>query len=221
MKNELDLLRKENKLRKHHLLEKDQEMIRRMMNYMSSSKISSFDLEVTHKKLIGMALGAMERKESLKDVLNKDEKAFCDEIIKNNKKPSKSEITLKATSIFLLNYGMMLLIYILFIDRVGAIDFGSFMLYAAPLWSIALVLLKLFIRNRYTYEKGFKRYIPGGICIVALIGISYLQDFWAKKTLFYIDRWLVWILLIVGIFVGRLLYDQYIHYRAKEYAWLD
>lgn len=94
MKNELALLKKENKLRTEFIPEEDRDMIRRMSQYMSSRRIGAFDVEVTRKELIGMALGAMQDGESLQTVIGKDEKEFCDDIIENSKKNTSKRSTI-------------------------------------------------------------------------------------------------------------------------------
>lgn len=221
MKNELALLKKENKLRTEFIPEEDRDMIRRMSQYISSRRIGAFDVEVTRKELIGMALGAMQDGESLQTVIGKDEKEFCDDIIENSKKTLVSEVLLMSILRGIMYYGIALIASVLLFDVYGKVTFNSYLLIFAPLWALFCVIIDIFIGERYSYEEGFKKYIPMTIFCVSLFICLFLEDYLLPGVVVEVSRGLVLGIVIVGGVVLKFIYDSYINYIAKNYHWRD
>jgi|GEM_PF-5628812 len=54
--SEFDLLIKENKLRSEYLSVEDKSILKKLVNRLSASKLSAFDIQTSQKDFIGMAL---------------------------------------------------------------------------------------------------------------------------------------------------------------------
>lgn len=221
MKSELSLLKKENKLREQYLPQEDQDMIKRMLNYMKTTKMCIFEKEVIHKELIGMALEAGQRGESLIDVLGNDEKTFCDEMVADTKKAPIKEYLLIGFRQWILYYGVIVGVTVLLNISSMHMKFDASLLVFAPLWALVCTMGGMFIETKYTYEKGIKKYIPTCVMITSLLLILFIQENIIGDMAVYLNGWVVvGVILAIGL-VSQVLYNQYIHHIAKNYKWQD
>lgn len=90
--NDLTKLRVENWRRYGMIKNPDQRNIREMVEYMGYSKLSSFELQVVRKDLIGMAEQAAEEGSTIAEKLGVPLKEFCDSVIQNGRRKSAWEI---------------------------------------------------------------------------------------------------------------------------------
>lgn len=94
-RNELTLLKLENKKQLSELREDDKNIIKDVMKSMSIFKVNSYDAQVVRRDLIGMAQEQKLRGSSLKNSIGDDLSGFTNEIIKNSGGPSIREILLR------------------------------------------------------------------------------------------------------------------------------
>lgn len=145
--NEFDILVKENKLRSEYLSVENKSIIKKLINRLSASKLSAFDIQIFQKDFIGMALEAEQRGETLGSTIGNDMNSFCDEIIKNGRKKSFKETVILAIPSALL--GLTLIYGIIYI----------LMNSCAPIIKVTLrdsFFLSFLDFNSHTFEKLFK-----------------------------------------------------------------
>ena len=221
LKNELSLLKKENKLREEFVIEEDQAIIKKMLTYMSAKRIGLFELEVIHKELIGMALEAGQRGESLHATIGKDEKAFCDDMIEGSKKQTLKETLLITFQQFIFCYATYIVAFVLFLSNPMHVELNSVLLIFLPLWSLGWAIMNRVVGERYIYEKGIKKYIPTVLVIFSIFVLCEIEDMLQIPTGIYVNGILfIGMALLISLGV-RLYYNHYIHHVSKKYQWQD
>jgi len=159
-KSEVTLLKNENRRQLETLQDHDQIVINNIMKSMSIFRVNSFDAQVVHRDLIGMAQEFELRGSSFEQSIGKDIKEFTIEIINNSLMPSKIEILLK----FLIKFSSMFLLSFL------VLSLGAF---SSLTWDANIIIFLLYIGTTivafitdeiitplYSVEKSFKQYIP-------------------------------------------------------------
>lgn len=168
MKNKLKILRDENHRLSQNLNEQDSEMIKRILNYLRTAKLCSYQTEIIRKDLIGMSLSAAGRGETLEHVLGLSEKEFCREIATSGQKTGFLE------SFFLVT-GQMARLFLLTFILLAWGAYGSFNLTMTPeslaammLLFLACTLANLFISPRISLERGARKLmVNSGILLLA------------------------------------------------------
>lgn len=167
MKNKLKLLKNENYKYSQNLREEDEAVIKRILNYLRTAKLCSYQTEIVRKDLIGMSLSAAKRGETLEKALGISEKEFCHEIAVSGHKTSIWEkLFLVTGQMALLTLGTFLLL------AWGA--YGSFEVTMRPeiiailmLLFLACTLANQFILPRFSLERGVRRFLLNtGVLIV-------------------------------------------------------
>ena len=168
-KNEVTLLKNENARQLETLGDGSKKVINNIMKSMSIFKVNSYDAQVIHRDLIGMAQELELRDLSLEQAIGEDIKEFTIEIINNSVGSSKIEILLgfliKLSCIFFLSFALL--------------SFGA---YSSLTWDANRIIFLLYsgialivfitdglITPLYSVEKGFKKYIPSIISIVLFL----------------------------------------------------
>lgn len=86
------------------------EEVRKLTDYISTSSVSVYQVQIIRKDLIGMALEAEQDRISLEEKLGRDPMEFCDDVISSVGKSSSGEIVLNmavyAMSYFALYYAV-------------------------------------------------------------------------------------------------------------------
>lgn len=217
MKNELNLLRKENKLREEFLSDIDRKAITRMLSYINMPKISCFEAEVMRKELIGMALEAEQRGEALIDVIGEDEKAFCDEMRRSGSERQVKEQMIngfyRVSSFFMIYVIITPLMYW------GSIPISVNVLVFLPVWSILGLMIDCYIKPRCIYEIGVKKLLPIIFQSAAFIILILCVGFSSREVLFYINQWIAVVVVGVIWLISKITYDSYIHKISKKYSW--
>lgn len=168
MKNELRLLKDENYRLSQNLSEQDDGMIKRILNYLRTAKLCSYQSEIVHKDLIGMSLSAAARGETLEQALGISEKEFCREIAASGQKTGFLE------SFFLVT-GQMARLFLLTFILLAWGAYGSLNLTMTPESLVAMMLLflactfvNLFISPRFSLEHGVRKFmLNSGILLLA------------------------------------------------------
>jgi len=159
-KSEVTLLKNENAKQSESLGGNARSTINNIMKSMSIFRINSYDAQVIHRDLIGMAQESELRGSSLEHDISNDLKEFVNEIVNNSTGPSIIEILLgfliKLSSIFFLSFGFL---------SVGA--------YSSLSWNANSIIFLLYfgmtfisfiadglITPLYSVKKGFKKYVP-------------------------------------------------------------
>lgn len=222
--NEFDILVKENRLRSEYLLTEDKNILKKIVSRLSVSKLSAFDIQIAQKDLIGMALEAEQRRETLSSVIGSDMKAFCDEIIKNGRKKSCKETIILTLPSVLLNltllYGIIDIIFNSF-PAVMKITLQESLLYM--FWCFILIPLGNYLGGKNTFESKFKKNISTLIFLGFLAFIVFLnKTFFPKQVVLF--EVIAWIPLAVTCFLTMLSYflrNKYLRSLSKRYNWSD
>lgn len=219
--NELSLLKKENKLREAFIVEEDRGIIKKMLTYMEAKRISIFELEVIHKELIGMALEANQRGESLHATIGKDEKVFCDDMIEGSKKQTLKETLIMTIQQFVFCYAVYIVVSVFFLSNPMRVELSSGLIIFLPLWSLVWAIISHVIGGRYIYEKGIKKYIPPVLILFSVLVLCEIEDMLRIPTGIYVNGILLsGVVLLISLGV-RLYYNHYIHQVSKKYQWQD
>lgn len=222
MRSELSILKKENKLRKQSLEDTEIKTINRMMKYMWTKRVHVFELEVIHKELIGMALEAKERGETLREVLGSDEKAFCDEMTSSSRKNTFKEYVLMAIvdmSLFMaVVLGMQVFVYG---PQIATIELTQSTIIFLPVYVVFMLIWNFFIDGRFQYK--YKE----GRCTSTVLLIIFILMMLQARSMFDLNIGIyVNVRLLLGVCLGiwaivKLYYINYINGIAKTYQWQD
>lgn len=109
MANRLNKLRKENNIQDKQLSKENNSIMTDIICYLRASNLCEYDMEIIRKELIGMALEAQMRGETFGDVIGKDYKAFCRELMKNGKQKTLYEKALEIFYVF--TFALMVLYF--------------------------------------------------------------------------------------------------------------
>lgn len=171
-KSEVALLKNENAKQSETLGDDTKKVINNIMKSMSIFKVNSYDAQVIHRDLIGMAQELELRDSNLKQAIGDDIKEFTIAIINNSAGPSKVEVLLgfliKFSSIFFLSFVLL--------------SFGA---YSSLTWDANGIIFFLYIGTTliafitdglitplYSVENGFKKYIPSIFSMVLFLILS-------------------------------------------------
>lgn len=172
IRNEVNILKEENKEQLYGLEENEQDIIKDIMKSMSIFKVNSYDAEVIKRDLIGMAQDLNLRGSSLKEDIGDNLKEFTRDIINNSSGPSKLEISLGFLSkisgfIFV---GFTALAFI----NYGGLSWNVnpiLIFYYIAFYSIPFIIEGI-IDPLFSTERGFLKSLPSIISISLLIALT-------------------------------------------------
>ncbi|MEA4962497.1 hypothetical protein [Lutispora sp.] len=215
--NEVTLLKKENKKQSSKLGENDEKTINNIMKSINIFKVNSYDAQVIHRDLIGMAQDAELRDSDLEEAIGRDIKEFTEEIVKNSIGPSRIEIVL---SFLIKACGYFLILFIAL--SYGA--YGSLSWKADPIimvYYIAVVLVSFIVEGLITplfnLEKGIKRIIPSLISLFMFVMLTMIISLvYSKQNAVNINAGRIIAVSAALYFLSTCLNVQNIHRLAKE-----
>lgn len=215
MKTALSVLTKENERLEASLEQEDSEILKRAMRFFSGYPLSSMDVQIIRKDLIGMAQEARLRGECMQDMIGAELEAFCEAVLESSRK-DKAEY--RARTLF--EWLRCLLVWYL-------ADWGLFQsfpemygLNAAWIPVAAAAFACWLPVNRY-FEKKFL--IAGGgkaealleaanllSIIVLLMGFGIIPKIlftgsFPQTTLFYVEGWIPMAALTLGTAIAYFL----------------
>jgi DNA-binding ferritin-like protein (Dps family) len=222
--NEFDILVKENKLRSEYLSVENKSILKKLVNRLSVSKLSAFDIQTTQKDFIGMALEAEQRGETLSNVLGNDMNSFCDEIIKNGRKKGCKEAIIMAlpSVLFCLTF-MYGIIYILLnsCPTIMKITLHDSFLYL--FWCFIGIPLGNYLSGKTAFESKFKKTLSYWIFLGFFVFIIISDNIFSSKhiVLFEVIGWVPLVVMFVLLMVSYFLRNNYLSSLAKRYNWSD
>ena len=220
--SELDLLMKENKLRADCLSSENRQILYKLIQRLSASKLSLFDIQIAQKDFIGMALEAEQRGETLHDVIGDDMNTFCKELAENGHQRTWGEfLILSLPSILLAFTAIYGINYVIFysypaIMKITLSDILFYFIYCF----LGVVMGNYFIRKTIFQTSIQKRMsymiIPAAFVLLIVV-----------KSLFLSDRIILmetigWLPLAIGLFlliITCLLRNMFLRQQAKNYHW--
>jgi hypothetical protein len=217
IKNEVNILKEENKEQLSILEENEQDIIKDIMKSMSIFKVNSYDAEVIKRDLIGMAQDLNLRGSSLKEDIGDNLKEFTQDIINNSSGPSKSEIILGflikiSGSIFI---GFTVLAFIAY----GGLSWNTNpnMLFFYIVYGSTMFITEVIITPLFIMESGFLKNLPSIISIsfiIILITIVYRLNIIESTKVINVS----YIIGTSGLIylVSKYLYINNIHKLAKD-----
>lgn len=228
IKNELRILRKENRLRSEFLNIQDQDTIQKMVAFMNIRKLSVFEAEVLRKDLIGMALEAESRGETLDSVIGPDKESFCREMTAGCRpRPFWEQLLClgRDLSLYWLLYSLLAIpvSWDLFIHG-RPFSITSYDLLFYLLWGLAFLLNSHYLAPRWVFRKWgvFLSALPP---LIFLILLSTLCDHFfpgGRETVLMTVKPLWVFLPVLILFVSlELAYLQFIRVSARRFHWWD
>ncbi|MDO4275956.1 MAG: hypothetical protein Q4D16_19990 [Eubacteriales bacterium] len=204
--------------------DKNKDELIRMIQYLTASSLSIFQIEVIRKDLIGLALEADKEKLSLSEKLGINPKDFCDDIIQNNAEyPSLREHVLQE-SVSVLQFTAVF--YALeFFTHAAPRQWGI----SAQLLCIVIIyftitrILTSYIRNKFSLHR--KPYMRGIFLITAILGLAaYIlitKTFFEDKNLFIIsgNGWGILIVLVIISVFATFARNGYWNYCSRKYSY--
>jgi DNA-binding ferritin-like protein (Dps family) len=222
--NEFDILVKENRLRSEYLSIEDKSILKKLVSRLSVSKLSAFDIQIAQKDLIGMALEAEQRGETLSSVIGSDMKAFCDEIIKNGRKKScKETIILALPSVFFSLTFMYGIIYIVLNSSPAVMKITLYESLLYMFWCFIGIPLGNYLEGKNTFESKFKKTLSVWIFLGFLVFIAFSNRIFFSKQVVLFEV-IAWVPLAVTCFLTMSFYilrNKYLRSLAKRYNWSD
>jgi len=220
MNNTLRLLKKENKLREKYLSKESSNAIDKMMKYMNMARMSAFDREITHKELIGMALEAERRNETFSEIIEGDKKEWCEAVIENSRKISRTEFFLVVAYDLAIRTLFLSIVFWGITDTKAVyVSTGIFFL----VWLALGTVGQIFLRPRFLYEKGWKNHIYNFILIFTLILFAVVNLYIPslKSVFFRVNTIRITGVAFIIFLLVKLVYDYYIICQSKKYKWTD
>lgn len=224
MKNELRMLKKENKLRERVLSSPSRELFKRITDRLTAARLSAFSAQVIRKELIGMGLEAEQRGSTLAAALGSDEEEFCRRLIESGEKAPGIEmllIGLRAEAFFIL--ANFLIGYLQngfrptgewYLLNLLTLTVG-FSLYIAFGWFYLMPI-------SVTSDSPVVRALPG-IIFAGMILFAWRAPLLSGSLSSEITVNFPIIIAVsaVCLVVFELLYDKHIHKTATRYSWQD
>ncbi len=194
--------------------------VNRMMEYISGSNISMFEIEVLRKDLIGLAREAEAEEISLQEKLGMTEKEFCDSLLEGamEKKPYEPILTLLPASVFAVaslntlyfwlegcpeEYGLSLHLVVFFL----------------LVFTVDAVIEKVWMK-KLTYSK-YKSYATKADFVISC-GLTYWMmsdEYFNKFMLFKMNGWAIAIILFVLALLAYLAKNRYWNLQSMKYNW--
>ncbi|MDD3428761.1 MAG: hypothetical protein PHG02_01995 [Oscillospiraceae bacterium] len=222
--NELDILCKENKLRKAYVSQEGQDSITHMIEYVGELKLNLFELAILEKDLIGMALEAEHSGQSLASRIG-DEKEFCDNLPHGNRKAQMGEMLFfhlkNALGAGAIIYAMLYC----FNGFQAKMEFSVSYLVFVLCWWLFCSVSEVVI-NSVCWDK--KRRSHLSFAVFAIILAIWLLLSWntsnpygvlGETCTFYTYGFLPMTILALIWVTMRLLFNAYIHKQAKGCNW--
>lgn len=213
-----DILKQENndesvKLKRDHRL-----VIERVISYISSKRVSLFELELIKKDMLGLAMEAESEGISLKNKLGVSEKQFAESISLETEGESMHE------QILLFFRKMMLCVcgaYFLFFLLSGAPkEYGITL--DVVFYGVIIVFLHDYldkiVENRFIYSENSKK-IRRYISIVEFIGIIIWFQIPFDFILIPGNGWIVGMILFVLALVVHIVNHIYWNKQSEKYNW--
>lgn len=222
--NEFDILVKENKLRSEYLSVENKSIIKKLINRLSASKLSAFDIQIFQKDFIGMALEAEQRGETLGSTIGNDMNSFCDEIIKNGRKKSFKETVILAIPSALLGLTLIYgIIYILMNSCAPIIKVTLRDSFFYLFWILIVIPLRNYLSGRAEFESKFKKALFSCISLGIFAFLLFFDNIFLSKDviLFQVIGWIPLAALFVLLMIAYFLRNNYLHRLAKGYNWSD
>jgi hypothetical protein len=172
IKNEVNILKEENKEQLSILEENEQDIIKDIMKSMSIFKVNSYDAEVIKRDLIGMGQDLNLRGSSLKEDIGDNLKEFTQDIIDNSSGPSRLEISLGflskiSSSIFVCITALAFLAYGGLSWEVNPNILFFYIIYSSFMFVTDVIITPLFIT-----EVGFLKNLPSIISISLIVALT-------------------------------------------------
>lgn len=217
IKNEVNILKEENKEQLSELKEDEQDIIKDITKSMSIFKVNSYDAEVIKRDLIGMAQDLNLRGSSLKDDIGDNLKEFTRDIINNSGGPSKLEILLGflcniSGSVFV---GLTALAFLAY----GGLSWevNPNLLFFYIIYSSISFIMEVIITPLFITESGFLKSFPSIISILLIVALTtfmYPINHDVSTKLINVS----YIILISGLIylVSKYFYIKNIHELAKD-----
>ena len=221
MNNTLRLLKKENKLREQYLSKESSNAIDKMMKYMNVARMGAFDREITHKELIGMALEAEKRNETFSEIIEGDKKEWCEAVIENSGKITKTEFFLVvAYDLAIRTLFLSIVFFGIYTDTEAVyVSQGIFFL----VWLVLGTVGQIYLKPRFLYEKRWKKHIYDFILIFTLILIAVIN--WSipylESVLFRVNTIMITGIAFILFLLVKVVYDYYITCQSRNYKWTD
>lgn len=217
IKNEVNILKEDNKEQLYELEQREQNIIKDIMKSMSIFKVNSYDSQVIKRDLIGMAQDLNLRGSSLKEDIGDNLKEFTRDIINNSSGPSKVEILLGflckiSGPIFICITALAFLAY-------GGLswEINPNLLFFYIIYSSISFIMEVIITPLFITESGFLKNLPSIISILLIVTLTtFMHPINNSASTKMIN--VSYIILISGLIylVSRYLYIKNIHELAKD-----
>lgn len=219
--NDYQKIRQDNADDISKLKPKSWNLLKKMFDYISSFSVSSFELEVVKKELIGMALEADREEVDFKDYLGMPEKEFCDELIKDAMNESYSETIIPMIRNYIL--WLFILYTVFFFDFGFPKHFGvsSTVAFIALITTITGTSLEGRIIGRSAYKsKGKKQFTQIIMTVLCLAG--YILFFLTSGNKLFIiegNGWVIFFCLMILTIASALINNLFWNKVSKKYNW--
>ncbi|MDF2941154.1 MAG: hypothetical protein K0S01_12 [Herbinix sp.] len=223
-KNELDILIKENKLRTEYLSSENKLVLKKIIECISASRLSSFDIQIYRKDFIGMALEAEQRGKTLNDTIGDDMQSFCNELIANGKEKTLKEFLMLSIPYLFLAFTVLYGInYILFnscppIMKITLYDMFFYLIWCFLGVEVASYYAKKFIFNA-TSKKRFTSFIRPAAFILFIV----LNAIFSSRQIILLEiiGWVPLAVAIIFMLMFIIFKNNYLNHIAKNYNWSD
>lgn len=220
MSNELSMLKRQNETTTQELTDTNQKILSRILKYVQISKIGAFDREIIRKDVIGMAMEAEKRGNTLSAIMDADEKSWCDSIVASYGKVSPSELILsmlKEMSILWLIWGV---IFFNISPSIVKIDIGMLSLFL--LYASVLVIYNFFVSSIFAFQSSIKQaLIKWTILIITPLLMILILKAPKEIVLFSLPNYIIHLAFGITWVLSTVLYNNLIHKQAKKINWME
>lgn len=220
MANQLSKLRKENNTQDKQLSKGSTVIMTDIICYLRASNLCGYDIEIIRKELIGMALEAQLRGEAFGDIVGKDYKAFCRELMKNGRQKIFYEKALEIFYVFTFTFMVLYIVEIFFTSTISNIftrnQFAmpitlGFVVGALMAVGMAYFIYYYITKNSFEFsKKNYKIRILYVVGFTILWTAALLFRFFFDKTVLLSINFLYPIIILATAFIlVKVLDDRY------------
>lgn len=197
--------------------------ISHMLDYLSVSKLSVFQVEVVRKDIIAMALEADRENKTISEKLGIDTKDFCCDIIKNNSEyPARGEhIILELAPVIYFLTAFYALEFIFMNSAPVNWGISGFLLVTVVLYFIFTRCCSLMVKNKLSMHQ--KHYIRRLYIAVMVTGIiiyaASAKALMRNENIFIVNGngWLIFLVLVIISIVTFFATNLYWNHCSEKY----
>ncbi|WP_010293931.1 hypothetical protein [Clostridium senegalense] len=220
MKNELNKLKFQNEINTENLNEINQKTLTHILCYFKTFKIGAFDREVIRKDLIGMAIEAENRNETLSNIIGNDEKSWCDSILDSYGKVSFKELILSIINQISPCWIIWGIIFFNITPEKVPVD--TTWLLVSIGYSVLMTIYNIFILPKFSFDPLIKQYtIEISLFIVISLLMIFILTFFDRVVLFVIPNYIMHLLSVTIWFISSLLYNNLLHKQSLKINWME